>query len=278
VWYSIVTPGYFDALRIRPLEGRVFAEQGQGGDAAGIVVNEAFVREYLGGDEAVGVRVTPGSAAEGEWLTIIGVVDDVRYFGIDQPQTPAAYLPMQRYPQRRIFIVLRGSGEPALLAGPLRDAVASLAPNVALDDVRPMSALIDASVQPARSTTMLVGSFAGAALLIAVIGVYGAITYSATQRRREFGVRIALGASGGAVLRLVLRQGMLLAGMGIVLGSGIAAMLSRGFGALLYDVDPLDPFVFATVTAVLACVALAATAVPAWRAARTQPMRVLREE
>jgi putative ABC transport system permease protein len=125
---------------------------------------------------------------------------------------------------------------------------------------------------------MLVGSFAGAALLIAVIGVYGAITYSATQRRREFGVRMALGASGGAVLRLVLRQGMLLAGMGIVLGSGIAAMLSRGFGALLYDVDPLDPFVFAGVAAVLVCVALAATAVPAWRASRTQPMRVLRED
>jgi predicted permease len=278
LWYSIVTPGYFDALRIRPLQGRVFTKEAQGGDAASIVVNEAFAREYLGGAEAVGMRVTPGNPEDGDWLTIVGVVEDVRYFGMDQRQTPAAYLPMQRYPQRRIFIVLWGSGEPSLLAGPLRDALASLDPKVALDDVQPMSALVDASLQPARSTTMLVGSFAGAALLIAVIGVYGAIAYSATQRRREFGVRMALGATGGNVLRLVLRQGLWLASAGTLLGLVITAALSRGFRALLYDVHPLDPLVFSGVAALLLAVALAATVVPAWRAARTQPMRVLREE
>jgi ABC-type antimicrobial peptide transport system permease subunit len=115
-------------------------------------------------------------------------------------------------------------------------------------------------------------------LLIAVIGVYGAISYSAAQRRREFGVRMALGASGGAVLRLVLRQGILLASTGLLLGLAIAAGLSRSFGALLYDVHPMDPSVVVGVASLLLAVALVATLVPAWRAARTQPMRVLREE
>lgn len=274
VWYSIVTPGYFETMDIRAVHGQVFDGQIQ----SSVVVNEAFVREYLQGGRAVGLRVAPGAGEEGDWLTIIGVVEDVRYFGVDQRQTPAAYLPMQRFPQRRIFITLRSAGNPNLLAGPLRDTVASLDTNIALDDVQPMAALVDASLQPARSTTILVGAFAGAALLIAIIGVYGAISYSAAQRRREFGVRMALGASGGAVLGLVLRQGMRLALIGVLLGLVIAAAFSRGLGALLYEVDPLDPLVFAGVAGLLLVVALAATAFPAWRAGRTQPMRVLREE
>lgn len=278
IWYSIVTPGYFDALDIRPLQGRVLDRQEDGEKAAGIVVNEAFVREYLHGENAVGLRVSPQSNATDNVFTIVGVVDDVRFFGIDQRETPAAYLPMQRYPQRRLYITLKGSGDPNLLTGPLRDVVASLDRNVALDDVQPMSALVDASLKPARSTTIMIGAFAGAALLIAVIGVYGAISYSASQRRREFGVRMAVGASAGAVLRLVMRQGILLASAGVAVGLAITAALSRGFGALLYDVSPLDLPVFVVVAGLLMVVAVAATAVPAWRAARTQPMRVLREE
>ena len=278
VWYSIVTPGYFKTLGIRPVEGRVFAQEERSASASAIIVNEAFVREYLDGGEAVGQRVS-GEGAEGdEWLTIVGVVDDVRFFGVDERQTPSVYLPLQRFPQRRIFIALQGEGNPNLLAGPLRDAVASLDPAIALDDVRPMSVLVDASLKPARSITTLIGSFAAAALLIAVIGVYGAISYSAAQRRREFGMRMALGATAGSVLQLVLRQGLLLAATGVLIGLVVTAALSRGLGALLYDVSPLDPAVFASVAGLLLAVALAATAVPAWRAARTQPTRVLREE
>jgi putative ABC transport system permease protein len=137
---------------------------------------------------------------------------------------------------------------------------------------------VDASLQPARSITALIGSFAAAALLIAVIGVYGAISYSASLRRREFGMRMALGPTAGSVLQLVLRQGLQLAALGMLLGLALTAALGRSLGALLYDVSPLDPAVFAGVAGLLLGVALAATAVPAWRAARTQPMRVLREE
>ena len=276
VWYSIVSPGYLDAMRIGALRGRVFGEQQPETDS--VVVNQAFAREYLGGADPVGMRVTPGDPDDGRWLTIIGVVDDVRFFGLDRRQTPAAYLPLERYPARRVFVTLRGPGNPSLLAGPLRDAVASLDPNVALDDVQPMTALVEASLEPARSTTTLIATFAGAALLIAVIGVYGAIAYSASRRRREFGVRMALGASRSDVLRLVLRQGMVLAFSGVLAGLAMTAGMSRGFAALLYDVHPLDPEVFAGVSALLLVVALAATAIPAWRAARTEPMRVLREE
>jgi len=278
VWYSIVTPGYLDAMRIHPVQGRVFTVQDRSSNAGAVVVNEAFVRQYLGDTQALGHRLTPGSVADGEWLTIVGIVDDVRFFGVDQRQTPAVYLPMYRYPQRRIFLTLRSGGDPRVLSGPLRDAVMSLDPNLALDDLQPMTTLVDASFQPARSTTILIGAFAAAALLIAVIGVYGAISYSAEQRRHEFGVRMALGASGVAVLRMVLRQGMFMALSGILLGVALTAGFSRAIGALLYDVHPMDPIVVAGVAALLLAAALAATFVPAWRAARTQPMRVLREE
>jgi hypothetical protein len=175
-WYSIVSPGYFEALGIRPVAGRIFGREERSASAPGIMVNEAFVREYLEGDDAVGLRVSPAGAESDEWLTIVGVADDIRFFGIDQRQTPSVYLPLQRFPQRRLFIALQGSGNPNLLAGPLRDAVASLDPAIAVDDLQPMSALVDASLQPARSITALIGSFAAAALLIAVIGVYGAIS------------------------------------------------------------------------------------------------------
>ena len=278
VWYSIVTPGYLEAMHIRPEQGRAFSEEDSSGNASHVFVNEAFVRQYLGEAAAVGHRLTLGSREDGNWLTIVGVVDDVRFFGIDEQQTPAVYLPMYRYPQRFVFLTLQTGGDPMLLAGPLRDAVASLDPTVALDDVRPMAGLVDASLQPARSTAILVGAFAAAALLIAMIGVYGTLSYAAAQRRREFGVRMALGASGASVLRLVLRQGMLLALAGVGFGLAITAALSRGFSSMLYEVHPWDPLVFSGVAALLLAVALAATALPAWRAARTQPMRVLREE
>lgn len=278
VWYSIVTPGYLDAMRMRLLHGRLFTDRDRVGNAGNIVVNAAFARQYLAGAEPVGVRLTAGSAADGNWLTVIGVVDDVRFFDVDRRETPAVYLPMYRYPQRRFFLALRTDGDPPLLAGPLRNAVASLDPNLALDDLRPMTALVDASLRPARSTTILIGGFAAVALLIAVIGVYGNISYSASQRQREFGVRMALGASGGSVLRLVLRQGLMLAATGVVLGLLLTAAFGRGLGSLLYDVHPMDPAVFAIVAGILLAVALAATFVPAWRAARTQPMSVLRDE
>jgi putative ABC transport system permease protein len=278
VWYSVVTPGYLDAMRIRPLGGRLFTEQDVGSGAGGVVVNEAFARQYLADSATVGTRVTAGSAEDGAWMTIIGVVDDVRFFGIDQAQTPAIYLPLHKFPQRRVFLALRGGSEPMLLAGPLRDAVASLDPLLALDDLRPMTQLVNASLRPARATAVLVTSFAAAALLIAVIGVYGCISYAATERRREFGVRIALGASAGAVLRLVLRQGLVLAAAGVLAGFALTAAFGRGVRALLYEVDPLDPAVIIGVAILLVSVAVAATFIPAWRASRTQPMRVLREE
>jgi putative ABC transport system permease protein len=277
VWFSIVTPGFLDSLRVRPLQGRVFTEQDQ--DRAGnVIVNDAFVREYLEGKEPLGTRLTTGSAAEGEWLTVIGVVDDVRFFGMDARQTPAMYLQMQKYPSRRIYLTLRGGPDPLLLAGPLKEAVASLDPALALGDIKPMSSLVDTSLQPARSIAFLIGSFAGTALFIAVIGVYGSLSYTVSQRRREFGVRMALGATGGNVLRMVLRQGVFVAGAGILIGVALAAFSSRGIRSLLYEVDPMDPFIVGGVALLLLAVAVAATIFPAWRAARTQPMRVLREE
>ena len=278
VWFSIVTPGFLDSLRIRPLQGRVFTEQDHRGRVDNVIVNDAFVRQYLDGKEPLGTRITSRSAAEGKWLTVVGVVDDVRFFGMDALQTPAMYLPMHKYPARRIYLTLRGGGDPLLLTGPLREAVASLDPTLALGEVRPMTALVDTSLQPARSIAFLIGSFASAALFIAIIGVYGSISYSVSQRRREFGVRMALGASDGKVLQMVLRQGVLMALTGILIGVALTAASGRGIRSLLYQVKPMDPFVVTGVALMLLAVAVAATLIPAWRAARTQPMNVLRED
>jgi predicted permease len=278
VWFSIVSPGYLDAMRIRPLQGRLFSLQDRNNPAGNVVVNDAFVREYLADAEPVGLRVSARSGADNDWMPITGVVDDIRFFGMDQAQTPAIYLPSHRFPRRDVFVTLRTGGDPQLLAGPLREAVATLDPTLAVDDVQPMSARVEESLRPARSTAALIGTFAAAALLIAVIGVYGSISYSATQRKREFGVRMALGASGSAVLQLVLRQGMLLAFAGVSVGLALAAGLSKGVGAMLFEVQPMDPAVVVAVAGLLVIVALAATLIPAWRAARIEPMRVLREE
>jgi putative ABC transport system permease protein len=278
VWFSIVTPGFLDNLRVRPLHGRVFTEQDHSARTDNVIVNDAFVRQYLEGKEPLGTRITSESAAEGEWLTVVGVVDDVRFFGMDVQQTPAMYLPMHKYPARRIYLTLRGGGDPSLLTGPLREAVASLDPTLALGEVRPMTALVDTSLQPARSIAFLIGSFASAALFIAIIGVYGGISYSVSQRRREFGVRMALGASDGKVLQMVLRQGVLMALTGILIGVALTAASGRGIRSLLYQVEPMDPYVVTGVALMLLAVAVAATLIPAWRAAGTQPMQVLRED
>jgi len=278
VWYSIVTPGFLDGLRVRPVQGRIFTEQDHGARADNVMVNEAFVRQYLEGAEPLGTRITTGSGPDREWVTVIGVADDVRFFGMDTEQTPAMYLPMHKYPARSIYLTLRGGSNPLLLAGPLRQAVAALDPTLALGDIKPMSALVDLSLQPARSIAVLIGSFAGAALFIAVVGVYGSISYAVSQRRREFGVRMALGASGSNVLQMVLRQGVLMALAGILIGIALTALSGRGIRSLLYQVKPMDPYVVTGVALVLLAVAVVATLIPAWRAARTQPMRVLREE
>lgn len=278
VWFSIVTPGFFEALRVRPVQGRVFNEQDHGAKADNVVVNEAFVRQYLGDTEPLGTRIATSNGPDAEWLTVTGVADDVRYFGMDAEQTPAMYLPMHKYPARRIFVTLRGAGDPLLLAGPLRQAVASLDPALALGDVKPMTSLVDTSLRPARSIAVLIGSFAGAALFIAMIGIYGSISYAVSQRRREFGVRMALGASGGNVLQMVLRQGMVTALAGILIGIALIGLSGRGIRSLLYQVNPMDPYVVLGVALLLLAVALLATLIPAWRAASTHPVRVLREE
>jgi putative ABC transport system permease protein len=278
VWFSIVTPGFLDGLRVRPLQGRVFTEHDHQVRADNVIVNEAFVRQYLAGAEPIGTRITAGTPAEGEWMTVVGVVDDVRFFGMDAEQTPAMYLPMHKYPSRNIYLTLCGGSDPLLLARPLREAVASLDPGLALGDIQPMTALVDTSLQPARSVAFLISSFAGAALFIAIIGVYGSISYAVSQRRREFGVRMALGASGSSVLHMVLRQGVTMALAGILIGVALTGISSRGIRSLLYQVSPMDPGIVIGVAVLLLTVAVAATLIPAWRAARTQPMRVLREE
>jgi predicted permease len=277
VWFSMSTPGYLEALGTPVLRGRALTRDEIAGGPCRAVVNDAFARDYLPGREVLGARFSMGSQ-EPVQCEIVGVAADVRFFGLDQPQTPAMYLPLAQFPARQFFVVVRGAGDVGALLPPIRREIAALDASLALGDVRPMTLLVRDALRTPRLVATLAGAFALLALVLAAVGVYGVIAYAVGLRTREFGVRAALGASRGELARSVLRRGLVLATAGIALGAVLALGLGRVVGALLYEVRATDPAVLAGVAALLGVVALAASLVPALRAARVDPMVALRNE
>ncbi len=277
VWFSMSTPGYLDALGTPVLRGRALSRDERADGPCGAVVNEAFARDYLPGRDAVGARFAMGSR-EPVACEIVGVARDVRFFGLDQPQTPAMYLPLAQFPGRQFFVVVRGQGGIAALLPSIRREIAALDPSLALADPQPLTLLVADSLRTPRLVATLTGAFAALALVLAAVGVYGVIAYAVSLRTREFGVRAALGARAGALLSSVLKRGLVLAFAGIALGAALALVLGRLIASLLYEVRAADPAVLGVVSLLLGAVALVASAVPAWRAARVDPTVALREE
>ncbi len=278
-WYSKVSAQYFDAMGIRLVRGRAIEEADTLRENAVLVVNRAFVRTYLDDQDPIGRRLGTGPAAERTWWEIVGVAEDVRFFGVEQPQTPAVYLSLgQRPGGGMVVVVVRSATDPDALLPAIRREIAALDPSLALANVASMQRLVDDALAGPRLLATLVGVFGMVALALAAVGVYGVIAYAVGQRTREFGVRMALGAVGGDLLRLVLRNGVRLALAGMVLGIGLALVVGRLIGGLLYEVSPADPAAFAAVAIVLTLVAVLATLAPAWRAARVQPLSALRDE
>jgi putative ABC transport system permease protein len=280
----IVSPGFLETLRAPLRRGRPLTAQDRAGAPKVAVIDEEFVHRYWPQDNPIGKRFTfgppPGAAdtSAREWITVVGVVGHPKHEGLDAENRLQLYLPYAQRPPPSLAFAVRTAGDPAQYVNQMRRAVRSVDPDQPISDVRTMDELIAQSVGRRRLSMLLLSLFSGIALVLASVGIYGLMSYSVTQRSRELGVRIALGAGRGDVLRLVLRQGMSLALMGIVIGVGAAFALTRLIESQLYGVRATDPGTFLGVALLLGATALAANLVPALRAMRVDPADVLREE
>jgi putative ABC transport system permease protein len=243
------------------------------------IVNATVAQRFWPGENALGRRVRLMlRSGPGPWLRIVGVVGDVRHHGLDQPLQPEVYVPYAQAPVGSFVLLLRASGDPTQLAPRLRATLRALDGDLPVDPIGTAAEAIRASVAEPRLRTTLLNAFAGVALALAAMGVYGLLSFSVARSTREIGVRIALGAQRHAIVRLVLARGMTLVAGGAAAGLVASLALSRYLDRLLFGVTPTDPATFGAVTTVLLAVGLAACYVPARRAMRLDPVQALRLE
>ncbi len=282
----MVSPDFFRVLGVHFLAGHAFTDQQRGGDPLRVVVSEAFVKQYFPNESPLGKHITFGwtrdTSAAGQQVAtsgeIIGVVPDIEQRGPAAPPVPAVYVDFEQVPVTYVSLLVRSRGDPRQVMNAGRAAIRTLDPDLPVFGVETMDAALSQAVAEPRFYALLLGSFAVIALLLAGLGLYGVIAYSVSQRTRELGIRIALGAGRGRVVGMVLRQGVALVAVGVVVGLVLAAMLGRLLSAELFGVTPHDTVTFCAVPAVLAVVAIVATWVPARRAARVDPLIAMREE
>jgi len=274
-----VTHDYFNAMGISVKNGRAFTSQDARPPAGSVIVNEAFERHFFPGESAVGkrIRLHP-SPAEARWQTVVGVVGNVRQSGLAGDVMPVVYSPDLEDMDGAMSFVIRTTEEPARLASAVRPALAEVEPNQPLYNLMTMEQRLANTTTSRRLNTALLGSFAAVALLLAVVGIYGVMSYAVTQRTREIGMRVALGAQPGHVMRFVMGQGMRVVLIGAGIGLVGALTLTRVLRSLLFEVRTTDPATFVCVTLLLSAVALLACYLPARRAAKTDPMVALRCE
>jgi predicted permease len=271
---ATVGPGYFEALGIPLLKGRTFNTHDTGASAAVAIVSEGFARRFFPDREALGRRIGYGE----QWMEIVGVVGNVKYLGLAVDTDPAYYMPHAQNFGSRMSLVVRSGADAAPLEEALRREIQAVDPGLTLSQMSSMEEAVETSVAQPRFNTILLALFAGMALALAAIGIYGVIAYSVAQRTREIGVRMALGAARADVLRMVLRQGLWLAGAGIAAGVAGALVLTRLLNTMVFGVGVTDAPTFAAAPAAMLLVVLAATSVPALRATRISPVAALRSE
>ncbi len=271
---------YLQTLGVKLREGRLFDGSETATSPLVMIVNETFARHYWPHESAIGHRVST-DFPNPKWRTIIGVVADVQERGYDLWMKPGIYFPTSQEPygtRDADFLVVRAAGDPLTLVPAIRRIVASIDPDLPISNVQTMDHLIDATVSDRQQQMTLLSVFAALALLLASIGLYGVLAYAVTQRSREIGLRMALGASSSNVTGLVVRHGLMLTLLGLALGLAGSWASTRALKGALYGVSSTDPKTFATVAALLTLVAFAACLIPARRAARLDPIVVLREE
>jgi predicted permease len=278
--YHMATPGYFSAMGIPLLEGRSFTEADKTGAPWVLVINRAMAMKYWPNEDALGKRITfqDEPKKDSDWMTVVGVVGDIK----DQPNSasaePAFWWSEYEAANSEMSIAIRTQSDPRQVADGLRGVVHHLDPVIAVADVKELDRVIDSSVATPRLTFVLVGLFAGLAIILAAIGTYGVISYTVSRRTSEFGLRVALGAQRTDLLRMVLVQSARLAVAGTLTGVALAFSLGRVVKSLTYAVSVSDPAILGSVILLVLAAALLASYIPARRAARSDPMSTLRTE
>ncbi|MEK6300049.1 MAG: ABC transporter permease [Acidobacteriota bacterium] len=272
--FRAISPNYFQMMGIPLLEGREFSVADAKGGLQTVIVNRAFAERYWPQENPLGRRLGDGD----DWMTVVGVVGDLHQSGLDQEAAPHVYAPFMQAPLRRSGLLVRTSVEPLSLVGAVRSQVNAIDPAQPIYNIQTMDALIAGSMSDRRLNLVLLAVFALTALSLAAIGIYGVISYSVTQRIREIGIRMALGAQSPDVLKLIVKQGMIPVIVGIAVGLAGALALTRVMSNLLFGVGANDPWTFAAIAVLLAAVALVACYIPALRATKVDPIVALRYE
>jgi predicted permease len=271
-----VSPGYFGAVGIPLLFGRDVTPSDDSASVPVALVDETLANRYWTGAEALGKRIR--TTGDTTWFTIVGVVGGVRDDDAVQPAQPHLYNSLPQTGGNPLSLVFRASGDRSVVAASVRAAVAEIEPAIPFDGTRSFAAVVDESLAARRLTKLLLTAFAVLAVTLAAVGVYGVMSLHVATRAREFGIRLAIGAEPASLVRLVLREGAILAGVGMVVGVAGALGATRWLQSLLYDVSATDPVIFVTLPSVLACIAVLSCYLPARRAARGDPLVVLRAD
>jgi predicted permease len=278
---GLAQPGYFETMRIPLIAGRAFNKLDQPASPAVIIIDQAFAKKYFAGVNPIGRHVTVDlgdDVVNHPVREVVGVVGDIHQRGLAVEPVPHYYLPWTQAVITTPYLVMRTSGDPALLERAVKETVAQMDTNIPTYRLHPLEFYVSQAMAPARLQTLLLTGFAGIALLLAAVGLYGVLAYIVEQRALEIALRLAVGAQRGDVLRMVLRRGMMLAAIGVGVGLAISFIVTRFLATLLYGVKPLDEVTFCGMSLVLLAVALAASAGPALRAAKTDPMTTLRTQ
>ena len=274
--YSMVGPRYFETLETPLVRGRGFTDADREGAPRVVVVNEAFARRFWGNADPIGKRLS-ASGPEGPWMEVIGLARDGKYVTLAESPRPYVFYPQLQMPDG-VTLLVRTSGKPMDLAAAVRRELATVAPDWLMERPSTVEQHIGVSLLPQRIAAGVLGAFGAIALLLAAVGLYGVVAFAVAQRTREIGIRVALGARSGEVSRLMLRQGMVLAGLGLAVGLPIAFMAARLLSGFLLGGGTTDPVVFTLAALALTGVTLLASWIPARRAARVDPMVALRAQ
>jgi putative ABC transport system permease protein len=278
-YYQIVSKGYFETAGIRLIDGRFFDDLDGAGAPNAVIINQTMARMFWPNQSAIGHRIRP--SFRDPWCTIVGVVADVKNAGIEKPTGSEIYLPYsqtQGSGTRDQYVLLRAAGDSAALAGAVRREIRALDPALPVASVRSMDDVLSAAQSRPRFLTLLLTLFSSLALVLAAVGLYGVISYSVAQRTNEIGLRIAMGAQSGDVLKMVLGQGLRLGLCGVAVGAAGAFALTGLTRGLLFGITAFDPMTFAAMAVLLIVVTILACYVPARRATNVDPMVALRYE
>jgi len=266
------TPGYFQTMKIALLKGRLIDERDYQGAPGTIVINDTMARRYFAGEDPIG-KVVRNPHGRGE---VVGVVGDVKHYGLDSAPRAELFMPAWQQPLNGMALIVRTASDPNGFVETIRREVLAIDAEQPIYDVSSMVDVVSRSVFLPRISTLLLAAFAVSALLLAIVGIYGVVSYTVTERTRELGVRMALGADAETTLRLVLGRSMLLVAGGTMCGLIASLAITRAIAGLLYDVSPLDPIVFVGVSVLLAASGFVASVIPARRATRVDPIVALR--